>query len=134
MQVRPLGLVSEKDKHALLSRARVLVLPSRVDSFGIVLLEAWAHGKPVIGARAGGIPGVIDEGENGLLVDWGDSRALADAIARLLADSDEAARMGSAGREKMAREYTWSAVYDRIERVYQGLRGAPLPESEASLG
>ncbi len=134
MQVRPLGLVSEADKHALLSRARALVLPSRVDSFGIVLLEAWAHGKPVVGARAGGIPGVIDEGENGLLVDWGDPSALANAIVQLLGNPEEAQRMGAAGREKMTREYTWSAVYERIERVYQGLRGAPLPESEASLG
>lgn len=133
-QVRPLGYVSESDKHALLHRARALVLPSRVDSFGIVLLEAWAHGRPVIGARAGGIPGVIDHQENGLLVDWGDVRGLADAMAQLLADPAAAARMGAAGREKMAREYTWEAVYKRIERVYQGVCGAGLPAAEAPLG
>ncbi len=131
MRVQPLGFVGEADKHALLSRARALVLPSRVDSFGIVLLEAWAHGKPVIGARAGGIPGVIDEGINGLLVDWGDARGLAQAIAQLLADPAAAERMGAAGREKMSREYTWEAVYARIERVYQGLwrSGAQAPEA-----
>jgi glycogen synthase len=133
-QVRPLGYTSEADKHALLHRARALVLPSRVDSFGIVLLEAWAHGKPVIGARAGGIPGVIDHQQNGLLVDWGDVQGLAKAIAQLLADPAAAQRLGAAGREKMARAYTWEAVYQRIERVYQGVCGADLPAPEASLG
>lgn len=127
-RVRPLGTVSEAVKHALLERARLLVLPSRVDSFGIVLLEAWAHGKPVIGARAGGIPGVIDEGINGLLVDWGRPDQLADAMASLLADSDAAARMGAAGRAKVAREYTWEAIYARLEQVYQRLCSAGLPE------
>ncbi len=126
-RIRPLGYLSEEDKHALLGRARALVLPSRVDSFGIVLLEAWAQGKPVIGARAGGIPGVIDHERNGLLVDWGDVQGLAAAIARLLADPAMAQRMGAAGHDKVMRMYTWEAVYRRIEGVYQGLWGAGAP-------
>jgi glycogen synthase len=133
MQVRPLGMVSEEDKHALLSRATALVLPSRVDSFGIVLLEAWAHGKPVIGARAGGIPGVIDHELNGLLVDWGDADGLARAIAVLLSDPQGAARMGTAGRDKMVSAYTWEAVFARLERVYRGVLSGSLPSSEATL-
>ena len=59
--IRPLGILDEGEKHAILEASTMLLLPSHSDSFGIVILEAWAHGKPVIGARAGGIPGVIDD-------------------------------------------------------------------------
>ncbi len=114
-----LGPVSEQVKHTVLERAEMLVLPSRVDSFGIVLLEAWSHGKPVIGARAGGIPGVIDHGVDGLLVPWGDHRALAEAIETILGDPDRARRMGDAGRAKTAARYTWPAVYAQVEELYQ---------------
>lgn len=56
-----------------LAAADVFAMPSRTDSFGIVYLEAWTYDVPVIGARAGGVPAVIDDGENGLLVDFGNS-------------------------------------------------------------
>lgn len=114
-----LGPVDESTKHAILERSSMLVLPSRVDSFGIVLLEAWAHGKPVIGARAGGIPGVIDDGVDGLLVPWGDASALAGAINVLLTDPIGAAEMGRRGQRKTEDCYTWSAVWQRIEGVYK---------------
>ncbi|MHB1319048.1 MAG: glycosyltransferase family 4 protein, partial [Anaerolineae bacterium] len=118
-RIRLVGPVSEADKHAFLERSNLLVLPSRVDSFGIVLLEAWAHGKPVIGARAGGIPGVIDAGVDGLLVPWGSTQALAGAIAEILDHPEKARAMGEAGRLKTQTRYTWPAVYERIESVYQ---------------
>jgi glycogen(starch) synthase len=117
--IRLLGPVSEADKHAILERSDLLVLPSRVDSFGIVLLEAWAHGKPVLGARAGGIPGVIDDGVDGLLVPWGDARSLAAAIRQILDDPEKARTMGEAGKRKTEMRYTWPAVYLQIERIYE---------------
>jgi len=116
--IRPLGLVDEASKHALLDASAMLVLPSRTDSFGLVLLEAWAHGKPVIGARAGGIPGVIDEGENGLLVPYGRVRELAEAIALLLQDQPLAQRMGQCGQQKVASQYSWESVCERVLAVY----------------
>jgi len=116
--IRPLGLVDEATKHALLEASAMLVLPSRADSFGLVLLEAWAHGKPVVGARAGGIPGVIDEGEDGLLVPYGDVRALAEAVALLLQDQPLAQRMGQRGRQKVASQYSWEAVCERVLAAY----------------
>ena len=117
--VRLVGPVSEEDKHAFLDRSEMLVLPSRVDSFGIVFLEAWSHGKPVIGARAGGIPGVIDDGVDGLLVPWGDVRSLAGAIRALLDDPEQARAMGAAGRLKTQTRYTWPAVYGLVEGIYE---------------
>lgn len=117
--VRPLGLVSEHDKQSLLSQCVALLLPSRTDSFGIVLLEAWARGKPVIGARAGGIPGVISDEEDGLLVSFGDVHGLAVAIERLLTDPALCERMGQSGQSKTAGHYTWDSVTEQVLAVYQ---------------
>jgi glycosyltransferase involved in cell wall biosynthesis len=119
--VQPLGVLSERDKHAVLARARFLMLPSHSDSFGIVLLEAWTHGRPVIAARAGGIPGVVDDGVNGLLAPFGDVAGLADAAERLLADEALADEMGQRGRAKVASEYSWDAVAERVHDHYRSL-------------
>lgn len=81
-----------------LDAATVLVLPSPSEGLGRVVVEALLRGRPVIGAGAGGIPDVVREGENGLLVDPGDPVALADALVRLLADREEAVRLASAAR------------------------------------
>jgi glycosyltransferase involved in cell wall biosynthesis len=110
--------VSESLKQALLARAEMLLLPSVVESFGLVFLEAWSHAKPVIGANAGGIPGVVRHGENGLLVPPGDALALAAAIAQLLDDAALARRLGEAGRDGLA-EYTWERVCARTLAAYQ---------------
>jgi len=117
--IRPLGRLSESVKHTLLSQAALLLLPSRTDSFGIVILEAWAHGVPVIGARAGGIPGVITDGQDGLLVPFGDVAALTAAIFQLLTEPALTEKMGAAGRQKTISRYTWSQVAKQVLADYQ---------------
>ncbi|MGI5915792.1 MAG: glycosyltransferase family 4 protein [Anaerolineae bacterium] len=117
--IRPLGVVDEDTKQHLLSRSRALVLPSRVESFGLVFLEAWSHGVPVIGARAGGIPDVIDHGVNGFLVDYGDVAALAAHLHMLLEDRPLATRMGERGRQKLTAVYTWDTVCERLLTLYR---------------
>jgi glycosyltransferase involved in cell wall biosynthesis len=119
--IQPLGIVNETDKHTLLSQAEMLLLPSRTDSFGIVLLEAWAHGKPVIGARAGGIPGVIDHQHNGLLVKFGDVAALGQAIQSLLTDVAKGQTMGANGRDKVHTQYNWQQVAERVWANYEAV-------------
>ncbi len=126
--IRPLGPLNDRDKHAVLSRAKFLLLPSRTDSFGIVLLEAWSHGVPVIAARAGGIPGVVDDGANGLLVPFADVDGLALAVERLICDPPFAERLGRQGREKAAAHYSWDVVADRVLAQYR----AVLAERPAS--
>lgn len=116
--VVPLGRVEESLKQVLLAQAEFLLLPSVVESFGLVFLEAWSHGKPVIGVRAGGIPGVVRHGENGLLAPPGDAPALAAAMAQLLDDPALARRLGEAGRAGLA-EYTWERVYARTVEAYR---------------
>ncbi|MBV9787271.1 MAG: glycosyltransferase family 4 protein [Chloroflexi bacterium] len=109
-----------------LAAADVYVMPSRTDSFGIVYLEAWIYDVPVIGARAGGVPAVIDHGHDGLLVEFGDVAALADEIQRLLSDRDLARRLGQAGHAKVLRQLLFEQQYAKIRAVYQEVTGREL--------
>jgi len=122
--IRPLGVLAERDKHAVLAGSRGLLLPSHSDSFGIVLLEAWGHGLPVVAARAGGIPGVVDEGQNGLLAPFGDVAGLAEAVERLLVDEALARRLGEHGRAKVAAAYQWPVVAERVLSEYRAVLAA----------
>ncbi len=106
--------LSEPEKRGLLAAADALVMPSRTDSFGIVFLEAWAQGRPVIGSTAWGMRDVIAEGVDGLLVPFGNSAALADALLRLLRDPQLRAQLGDAGRRKVLELYRWDSVYQRV--------------------
>lgn len=78
----------------------VFVLPSRYEGFGVVLLEAMRLGLPIVATRAGGIPEVVRDGVDGLLVPPGDARALAEAIARVLSEPDLRERLASSGRTR----------------------------------
>jgi glycogen(starch) synthase len=119
VRIRRMGLVGGQLKQDMLAATEVFALPSRVDSFGIVYLEAWAYGVPVIGCRAGGVPDVIDDGQDGLLVDFRDPAGLAAAIEALLADPDRRQAMGRRGRAKVEAQYTWDGIYDGLLAVYQ---------------
>ncbi len=79
--------------------AAVFVLPSYEESQGIVILEAMATGTPVVATRAGGIPDMIQDGINGILVECGDDRAMAAGIISLLQDSTRRRTLEEAGRE-----------------------------------
>lgn len=122
-RIRLLPYAPDSVKRDALAAADLLAMPSRTDSFGIVYLEAWCNQLPVIGARAGGVPGVIDDGENGLLVRFGDVAGLATAIARLLDNPAEAQRMGAAGHAKVLRELTWEHKYRLVRDVYREVVG-----------
>ena len=76
----------------------LLVLPSRAEGLGRVLIEAASRGRALVGANRGGIPDVVEDGENGLLVDPDDPAALAAALVRVLGDRAEAERLGAGSR------------------------------------
>jgi len=120
-RIRLLPYAPETMKRDALAAADVLALPSRTDSFGIVFLEAWCYGVPVVGARAGGVPDVIADEQDGLLVPFGDVGAIATAIERLLTDRELARRLGAAGRAKVERNFTWDRIYDQVRAVYAEL-------------
>lgn len=117
-RVHILGVVDEPTKHQLLAACDLLALPSQVDTFGIVLLEAWAYGKPVIGAAVGGIPDLVRAGQDGLLTPFGDVAALAAAIRQLAFDPDLASRLGAAGRKRVLQEFTWDRTYQTLSGIY----------------
>jgi glycogen(starch) synthase len=108
-----LGEVPEAEKWDAVDAADVVAMPSRTESFGIVFLEAWVCGKPVIGARAGAVPDVIQDGVDGLLAEFGDVTGLAEALSKLLDNPALAAEMGHRGREKVHQAYTWDLQYTR---------------------
>lgn len=86
------------DPEPYVSAADVVLVPSRVEPFGLVAVEALLQGRPVVAARVGGLQEIITDGVTGLLVDPDDPRALAGAIVRLLSDPGYAAALGGAGR------------------------------------
>lgn len=85
------------------------------------LLQAMAAGKPVIGTRVGGIPEVIEEGVNGLLVPPRECNSMGKALTLLLDDPEKRRLMGQAGYERVAMEHTTSVMLDRMEAVYSKL-------------
>ena len=109
--------VSEEEKWHAVDAGDVVALPSRTESYGIVFLEAWARGKPVVGARAGAVEEVIEDGREGLLVEFGDVPGLADALRKLLDNPDLASGMGQRGRERAQSEFTWEQQYGRLRDV-----------------
>jgi len=96
------------------------VLPSkdRSEGFGLVLLEAMASGKPVIGSRVGGIIDVVSEGETGILTDPNESASLADAIVNLSEDIELRRKMGLKARE-YAERHDWSENVRLVEGIYR---------------
>jgi glycosyltransferase involved in cell wall biosynthesis len=114
------GFVSHDRVPAVLSHADLLVLPSLYEELGTILLEAMWMGVPIVASRTGGIPDIIDDGVNGLLVVPGDPEELARAIDRLLADPDLARRLGEAARER-AMDYDWGVLAERVLTIYRSL-------------
>src|SRR5947209_8977316 len=85
--VRRLGVLSEAGKRAFFAGLDLFALPSRSDSFGLVLLEAWANGLPNLAYRAGGIADLIRHGKDGLLAPCGDVATLAVLLTQLIDDA-----------------------------------------------
>jgi glycogen(starch) synthase len=119
-RVRFLGFFAHDRLPAAMAHADLLVLPSVYEELGTVLLEAMWSGLPIVASRTGGIPDVIEDGVNGLLVEPGDPEALARAIDRLLAERDLARRL-SEGAQQRGKDYDWDVLAGSVLAVYQGV-------------
>lgn len=117
--LRLLGHVSDDELVAAYRQASVVVLPSvtEAESFGMVLAEANACGKPVVASRVGGIPDFVRHGDNGLLARPGDASDLAHQIIMLLQDPPLARQMGSRGRERVLKAHAWGDLARATENV-----------------
>jgi glycosyltransferase involved in cell wall biosynthesis len=111
------GLVQGADKLAVLADSDFFVLPSYSENFGIAVVEAMACGLPVVISDQVNIWREI-EGDGAGLVTPCEAGAVADAIARLLADPELRRRMGAAGRASVAQRYSWDKVGEQLEAAY----------------
>jgi len=116
------GRLSEEEKAAAYEACTAFVLPSIYEPYGIVLLEAAAHGKPLISTRSGGPSSIVTEGVDGLLVEPGNPEQLARALLSIISDAALQKRMGERARE-MAREYTWERVAKSTSDAYRSIGG-----------
>ena len=118
--VRFAGFVEDYLKPLYYMAADIFVLPSTMstESFGIVNLEAMACSVPIVSSNIGGIPDVVKDGENGLLVQPNDPKELADEIIYLLKNEDLRKEMGENGRGKLER-YSWETIAEKTEIVYK---------------
>jgi glycosyltransferase involved in cell wall biosynthesis len=109
------GFVPPEDVGAYYQRAAVVCVPSRREGVGMTAREAMAFGRPVVATRVGGVPEIVDDGVNGLLVEAGDPHAFATAVKRLLEDP---ARFRVAAARSVAR-FDVDAVYGRLEQILE---------------
>lgn len=130
-RVRLLGWIGPEARDELLARASIFVLPSHAEGLPMSLLEAMASGCAIVATSVGGIPDVVSDGVNGLLVPAGDVQALQQAIARLIADPALARRLGDAARDTIASRFTPERALERLGEIYSNLhldRGqSPFP-------
>ncbi len=123
-RIRLLGSIEEAEKRDMMAAADVFAMPSRTDSFGIVYLEAWLYRLPVVAARTWGVSDVITDGEDGLLIPFGDISSLAQALGHLQDAPATRAEFGARGEAKVCRSHTWAQKYAPVSDLYARLTGS----------
>ena len=116
-QVRFLDNLSREEIAACYSRADVFAMPSTGEGFGLVFLEAMAFAKPLLGAAAGGIPDVVEHGENGFLVSPGDAEQLANTLQRLVTNKGLRIELGRRGAEIVRTKYRFEGFCAELEAI-----------------
>jgi len=111
-----LGL--RRDVPALLHHLDVFVLSSRIEGESLAILEAMSAQRPIVATAVGGTPGLLANGECGLLVPPGDVEAMAQAILELLTNQTKAQELARRARERFLREYTIDRMGERYLEVY----------------
>ena len=102
-----------------IDNADLVIVPSRhKEPFGIVVLEALARGKPVVASKTGGIPEIINDGQNGILVPPGDEYALSEAILKLYQDPELRSKLGYAGWQTVTKKFVLEKTVEDLARIY----------------
>lgn len=120
VKVRDFNYVSEHLKKKLYATADVIAMVSIADAFGIAYLEAWACGKPVIGARTPVMAEVIRDGTDGFLVEYGNIKEIGKKLMLLAKDERLRISLSENGKQKVL-HYDWNYVAKKMERIYQAL-------------
>jgi glycosyltransferase involved in cell wall biosynthesis len=117
-----LGYRTGKDLQGIIARSSFVVVPSECnENCSMSVIEAMAHGKPVIGTRIAGIPEQIEDGQTGFLFNMGNAAELSDKMTALALDKDMRMSMGRASRTKVERDYSFSEHGAKILALYQEL-------------
>ena len=116
-RVRIVGECSDEALAETLRSSHIIAVPSEYEGFGIVYLEGMSFGLPAIASRAGGATDVVTDGETGMLVDPGDSAAIARALRRVDNDRDQLATMGKAARRRYESHPEWRKTTARVRRL-----------------
>ncbi len=117
LHVHFLSGLTQEELSACYAACDVFALPSRGEGFGLVYLEAMAHGKPVIAGAHGGAPEIVEDGATGYLVPHGDVPQLANALATLLGDSELRKKLGARGRGRVEKEYQFAQFAKSLKRI-----------------
>jgi len=115
-QVRFLGPVPKLEVPRCMGAGEIFLCTSTVDNTPVTLIEAMACGLPVVATNTSGIPYLVEDGQDALLVPSDDAAGMADAVRRLLSNSDLAGRLSLAGRRK-TESFDWSSILPRWERL-----------------
>jgi glycogen(starch) synthase len=129
--VRFAGLVGPDTVTELINNATVVLIPSRLEGFGLVALEAALMARPVVATRVGGLPEIIIHGETGLLSEPEDAQALAENVEFLLSHPEQAERMGQAARARAEKEFGWSRYVDAYDSLYRQLIAGARPDTSS---
>jgi glycosyltransferase involved in cell wall biosynthesis len=121
------GWLGKAERDHLLARAAIFVLPSYQEGMPMAILEAMSWAVPIVTTPVGGIPEVVTEGQEGLLVDSGDIVGLAHALARLLAAPSFRQKLGERGRRKIESKFSIKLLQPQLEQVWIN---SGVPESE----
>lgn len=147
-RVMRLGVIDDRQKRDFYASIDAFALPSRSDSFGLVLLEAWANGKPNLVYAAGGPGEIVRDGIDGLRARLGDVDDLANQLGRLIRgsradahrwasqslDPPDGVRLGAAGRSRLQREFDWTDKLEIVRRELHGFKTRSAFFAGGSLG
>jgi len=121
--VQLLGWVDPQQLIGLYHQSHLFVLPSYYEGLPMVLLEAMACGLPIVGTRVGGIPELVEEGENGILIHPGDREALLNSLARLLNDPILREHMALKNVQKIKEKYDIPIYIQKLKNLYRDILG-----------
>ncbi len=116
-----LGWVTGEDKEELFAQSGIYCLPSKNEAMPMSVMEAMSHGVPVISSRVGGVPQLIEDGVDGLLMDVDDVEGLSSLLLRLASSSELRGEIGLAGRRKIESKFSIHAAIEGLVDIYQGL-------------
>ncbi len=130
-RVHRLGVLNAQQKRDFFAGIDLFALPSRSDSFGLVLLEAWANAKPVMVYRAGGPAELVRDGIDGLQAPCGNIGALAAGLRQLVSDTALRLRLGASGQSRIAQEFLWPDKLAHVRSVIAAVceRSRTSPQS-----